>query len=824
MTISSTTRSAGPFEGNGTGTVFPFAFKVFTAADLLVARTDTADLQTLLVLDVDYTVTLNTDQNTAPGGNITLTAPLASGYLLYATSNVAVLQTLSLTQNSGFYPSAIEDALDKITVLIQQQGYTSLGQTLRVPEVSGTTVLPTASARADKLLAFDEFGQPVVVVPSSGSAADLALELLSTTDADKGAGQVAYKGGLDYALATSGHKLAAFSTLVDDFDAVGDGVTADNVAILAALNSGKAIDGQGLTYKLTTPLVVTPGVAPKLTHCALDISEMSADAAAYAITVGGSQGTKIDFASDTAAVDLTATLASVDGLSIDQYVWLESDVVWDVASATCVAFIAQIRAIDTGTKVVTFHEQLPYSLTTVSSVKPRLYPLEMLAGVVFDRVKIIGLPMTAPGLPADRYEVGIKLDKCLDPIVRDVVCQDVNCAGVVFYRCIGGRRWGGGHLRARATGLAYGTVIAGGCLGVSVIGTRTEDVRHGATIGDNDGINQHSIIACNQFLNCRDAGSDSHAASDYESVVNNIITISSQCDGSTTIGDGIISQAPNFHCVGNIVTNPARCGIFHQLLANQGGTATIVGNTVRMSNAVASEAGIHVVNQTGGAALLAGVTIDGNTIRGAGAYAIYVRSYLGSITGVTIGPNECSQFTASVEALTLRASGMTVDKVSITGGSYVTSGTRCVRAFADGEGTISNVKVSGVQADGGTYAYSLVDIANVDADALSYINSTKKFEWSGNTNGKVDGRFIGSATYNPSSLADGAGATTTVTVTGAALGDLATASFSLDLQGVTLTAWVSAANTVSVRFQNGSGGTLDLASGTLRAFVEPAPA
>lgn len=79
----------------------------------------------------------------------------------------------------------------------------------------------------------------------------------------------------------------------------------------------------------------------------------------------------------------------------------------------------------------------------------------------------------------------------------------------------------------------------------------------------------------------------------------------------------------------------------------------------------------------------------------------------------------------------------------------------------------------------------------------------------------------GSATYDPPSLADGAGTTTTVTVTGAALGGFARASFSLDLQGITLTAWVSASNTVSVRFQNESGGTLDLGSGTLKARVDP---
>jgi hypothetical protein len=80
----------------------------------------------------------------------------------------------------------------------------------------------------------------------------------------------------------------------------------------------------------------------------------------------------------------------------------------------------------------------------------------------------------------------------------------------------------------------------------------------------------------------------------------------------------------------------------------------------------------------------------------------------------------------------------------------------------------------------------------------------------------------GSATYNPPSLNDGDGVTTTVTVTGAVLGDFAEASFSNSLQGIMMTAFVSAADTVSVRFQNETGGVLDLASGTLRARVRKA--
>lgn len=83
------------------------------------------------------------------------------------------------------------------------------------------------------------------------------------------------------------------------------------------------------------------------------------------------------------------------------------------------------------------------------------------------------------------------------------------------------------------------------------------------------------------------------------------------------------------------------------------------------------------------------------------------------------------------------------------------------------------------------------------------------------------GLLTGSATYDAASLIDAAGETTTVTVTGAALGDFAMASLGVDVAGISVTAYVSAADTVSVRVQNESGGTLDLASTTLRAVVLP---
>lgn len=79
-----------------------------------------------------------------------------------------------------------------------------------------------------------------------------------------------------------------------------------------------------------------------------------------------------------------------------------------------------------------------------------------------------------------------------------------------------------------------------------------------------------------------------------------------------------------------------------------------------------------------------------------------------------------------------------------------------------------------------------------------------------------------SKTYDPGSIASGAQITTTVTTTGAAMGDFVQASFSLDLAGLTLTAYVSAADTVTVVLVNHTVGAVDLASGTLRVRVQKA--
>lgn len=76
-----------------------------------------------------------------------------------------------------------------------------------------------------------------------------------------------------------------------------------------------------------------------------------------------------------------------------------------------------------------------------------------------------------------------------------------------------------------------------------------------------------------------------------------------------------------------------------------------------------------------------------------------------------------------------------------------------------------------------------------------------------------------SATFDPPNIVALTQATTTINCPGAALGDFAIASFSANLAGVMLNAYVSSADTVTVIFFNGTASDVNMISGTLRVKV-----
>ena len=170
MTINSVTRKTNPLVGNGNTHTYPFAFKVFTTADIVVKKLeDSTSIETTLSLTTNgtgYTVSLNSDQNGNPGGSITLVTSgtptnLASGFRIVITSALEPLQGTDLTNQGGFYPEVINEALDKAIILHQQQ-QEKLDRSISFSltnTIGSLEVTENATNRANKVFAFDSAGE-----------------------------------------------------------------------------------------------------------------------------------------------------------------------------------------------------------------------------------------------------------------------------------------------------------------------------------------------------------------------------------------------------------------------------------------------------------------------------------------------------------------------------------------------------------------------------------------------------------------------------------------------------------------------------------------
>lgn len=185
MTISTTTRKAGPFTGNGVTVAFSFAFKVFQKSDIAVVKLDALGAQTTLTLDSHYSVTLNADQDIAPGGTVTYPisgAPLPATEQLVIASAITETQLKDITNGGGFFPRANEDSFDKLTALVQQLREV-LNRTPSAPitdPVGLTYAFPSVAARASRMLAFDSNGNVVPSAQVTGTAASVLSDLISS--------------------------------------------------------------------------------------------------------------------------------------------------------------------------------------------------------------------------------------------------------------------------------------------------------------------------------------------------------------------------------------------------------------------------------------------------------------------------------------------------------------------------------------------------------------------------------------------------------------------------------------------------------------------
>ena len=121
MAVDSTERRV-VYAGNGKTTAFPFVFKVFADTDVsvLVGKPDGSEASVELKVNSDYTVVLNADQSTTPGGTVTVKVAPAEGYNLAVVSAVLYTQPMVLTPCGGFNPETLNDNSDLQCIQIQQ--------------------------------------------------------------------------------------------------------------------------------------------------------------------------------------------------------------------------------------------------------------------------------------------------------------------------------------------------------------------------------------------------------------------------------------------------------------------------------------------------------------------------------------------------------------------------------------------------------------------------------------------------------------------------------------------------------------------------------
>ena len=118
MTISNQTARTGPYNGNGSTTVFAYDFRILDQSHVVVTLKSAADVETVQTLTTNYTVS---GVGESTGGNITMVVAPASGEQLTFSRSIPQTQEVDLANRGGVQPEILESAYDKLTQLSQDK-------------------------------------------------------------------------------------------------------------------------------------------------------------------------------------------------------------------------------------------------------------------------------------------------------------------------------------------------------------------------------------------------------------------------------------------------------------------------------------------------------------------------------------------------------------------------------------------------------------------------------------------------------------------------------------------------------------------------------
>lgn len=309
MTVS-TELSHEEYTGNGVTTDFDFRFRIFEAKHLVVSVADQDGTERILTNGTDYTLR---GVGSYRGGKVILKMPLATGWKIGIARDLPAVQETDLRNQGKFFAEVHEDAFDYLTMLIQKSlGYLSLClrkpsfisdhydakgnkiSNLGKPVKDGDAVdlgtmkehintkdkrslrvadkdipaLPNVANRANKLLSFDDNGNPVVIVPESGSAADVLAEL-GSPDFGRGDSLIAVRQPFSGAVVRTQHDKN--SDIVSSADV---GVSSDD-----STTQFTNLDSEGVSVLITSDEISVADDIPGTVHLSLkEITQSGAGA------------------------------------------------------------------------------------------------------------------------------------------------------------------------------------------------------------------------------------------------------------------------------------------------------------------------------------------------------------------------------------------------------------------------------------------------------------------------------------------------------------------------------------------------------------------
>lgn len=158
MTVSSTT-SRADYTGNGSTTAFTVPFYFLDNTHVTVYLTVIATgATTTLVLGTDYTLT---GAGVSTGGTVTTTVAPSTSQKLSILRSVPQTQLIHYVPNDPFPAASHEQALDQLTMEVQQVNET-LARSIKLSStntMTSTEFTVPATTRANKVLGFDSTGE-----------------------------------------------------------------------------------------------------------------------------------------------------------------------------------------------------------------------------------------------------------------------------------------------------------------------------------------------------------------------------------------------------------------------------------------------------------------------------------------------------------------------------------------------------------------------------------------------------------------------------------------------------------------------------------------